>query len=242
MTADLNPKQAIQTICLALPYRIGSVNCYLIDTGGGYVLIDTGGGNQRRKLEEELGGAGCQPGNLKLILITHGDFDHTGNAAYLRDRYAARIGMHPDDAGMGEYANMFSNRSKGNALFGVLVPVLFGFRKTDRFSPDILMQDGSDLSEFGFSAKVVSIPGHSKGSIGILTVSGDLFCGDLLTNTDRPTLNSIMDDPVAARASLEKLNRLVIQKVYPGHGNSFRMDEFKAQGDGAAETSDHGAD
>jgi glyoxylase-like metal-dependent hydrolase (beta-lactamase superfamily II) len=242
MVGEDQMEECIKTIRLPLPYRMGRVNCYLIDTGSGFVLIDSGGTNQRGELEEELERVGCRSGNLSLILITHGDFDHTGNAAYLRERYAARVAMHPDDAGMGENADMFYNRSKGNALLRVLVPVLFGFHEADRFSPDILIQDGFDLSEFGFSATVVGIPGHSKGSIGILTASGDLFCGDLLTNTDRPALNSIMDDRVAAHASLEKLNRLAIQTVYPGHGNPFRLDEINAGKDGAPVAGDHGAE
>lgn len=29
-------------ISLSLPFRMGSVNCYLIETDSGYVLIDTG--------------------------------------------------------------------------------------------------------------------------------------------------------------------------------------------------------
>jgi hydroxyacylglutathione hydrolase len=43
-----------------------------------------------------------------------------------------------------------------------------------------------------------------RGSVGILTAGGDLFCGDLLENYDRPALNSIMDDLAAANASVEE--------------------------------------
>jgi len=71
----------IKTISLLLPYKLGGVNCYLIETDTGYILIDTGGSNRRTDLEKELESAGCQTGNLKLIVLTHGDFDHTGNAA-----------------------------------------------------------------------------------------------------------------------------------------------------------------
>ena len=217
----------IKTICLEMPFRIGSVNCYLLETDGGFFLIDTGSSNQRRELQGELEGAGCQPGNLNLILITHGDFDHTGNAAYLRSRFASRIAMHAADRGMAEDADMFFNRSKGNALIGALVSRLSGFRKTDRFTPDITVQDGFDLSEYGLDATVLGIPGHSKGSIGVLTASGDLFCGDLFSNTDKPALNAIMDDPASAAISLERLTRYPIQTVYPGHGKPFPLELVK---------------
>src|SRR5512139_3425317 len=78
---------AIQPIRLALPYKFGSVNCYLITTGTGYLLIDTGSSNQRAELEQALESAGCSPGDLKLIVLTHGDFDHTGNAVHLREKF-----------------------------------------------------------------------------------------------------------------------------------------------------------
>src|SRR3990172_2088130 len=170
-------QQEIKTIRLPLRYHLGSVNCYLIATDTGNILIDTGGSNKRTDLEKELESAGCKPGNLKLIVVTHGDFD-----------------------------------------------------------------DGYNLSEFGFDATVLSIPGHSRGSIGILTAGGDpsvgselalnevkglaLFCGDLLDNTDKPVLNSIMDDSLAANASIEKLKSIAINTVYPGHGAPFPLELF----------------
>ena len=61
----------------------------------------------------------------------------------------------------------------------------FGFGKSERFKPDFYIEEGYEFSEYGFDAKVLYIPGHSRGSIGILTAGGDLFCGDLLENTDK---------------------------------------------------------
>ncbi|RLF33000.1 MAG: MBL fold metallo-hydrolase, partial [Thermoplasmata archaeon] len=89
---------------------------------------------------------------------------------------------------------------------------------------DLYIDEGYDLSEYGLDAKVLHIPGHSKGSIGILTADGDLFCGDLFENKDKPVLNSIMDDLMAANASVEKLKSLNINTVYPGHGKPFPME------------------
>ena len=75
----------------------------------------------------------------------------------------------------------------------------------DSFKPDIAIEDGHDLSEYGFDAKVVHVPGHSKGSIGILTAGGALFCGDLLENMDKPARTTIVDDSAELDASVEKL-------------------------------------
>ena len=84
----------IQTITLPLPLNFGTVNCYLLRTAKGHILIDTGPAGGRKVLVRALDAGGFRPGGLTLIVLTHGDFDHTGNAAYLRDRYGARIAMH----------------------------------------------------------------------------------------------------------------------------------------------------
>lgn len=219
----------IQTIDLPLIFNMGRVNCYLIDTGRGFILVDTGGSNQRRVLEQKLLDAGCQPGDLRLIVITHGDFDHIGNAAYLRTRFETQIAMHPADAGMAEYGDMFANRQKSNAVVKVVAPMVSGFGKKDRFTPDIPLEDGDDLSDYGWEARVIHLPGHSLGSIGLLTPAGDLLGGDLFENTRQPALNGIMDDLEAARLSAAKLANLGVQMVYPGHGQPFALADFLSQ-------------
>ena len=226
-----NMKQEIRTINLLLPYRLGDVNCYLIETNVGYFLIDTGCSNRRTDLERELESAGCRPGNLKLIVLTHGDFDHAGNAAHLRKKFGTKIAIHHDDAGMVEHGDIFWNRKKPNILVKILIrmltPVFFRFGRSERFKPDFYIEDGYDLSEFGLDAKVLHIPGHSKGSIGILTADGDLIGGDLILKSDKseqPHLNSIIDDLAVAHTSVEKLQSLNIKTIYPGHSKSFTMD------------------
>jgi len=134
--------------------------------------------------------------------------------------------MHYDDSGMVERGNMFWNRKKSNVLIRMITPILFRFSKSGRFKPDLYLEDGDDLSEYGFDARVLYIPGHSKGSIGMLTADTDLFCGDLLESKDKLGLNSIMDEMAAANASVEKLNKLSIRAVFPGHGKPFQMEAF----------------
>jgi glyoxylase-like metal-dependent hydrolase (beta-lactamase superfamily II) len=213
----------IKTIRLDLPWRMGKVNCYLIDTGDGFVLVDTGGRNNRAALVKALEAAGCTPGRLKLILLTHGDFDHCGNAATLRDRFGGLVVMGAEDAGMVERGDMFYSRKQPNIVFRSLFPLFAGFGKEERFTPDVLVRDGDDLAEYGFAGRAISLPGHSRGSIGILTAGGELFCGDLLVGADEPVLNTLMDDVEAGYASLEKLAGMGIGRVYPGHGEPFAL-------------------
>jgi glyoxylase-like metal-dependent hydrolase (beta-lactamase superfamily II) len=205
---------------------MGSVNCCLIQAGGGYILVDTGAPNARARLRRKLENLGCLPGRLALILVTHGDFDHMGNAAHVRRAYGSRIGMHPDDVRMAETGDMFANRSRSNTLLRMLAPKLIGFGREERFTPDVLLADASPLAEYGLDARVISLPGHSKGSIGILTADGDFLCGDLLENTQQPRLNSIVDDQQASLASLARVRGLEITRIYPGHGEPFTIDQL----------------
>lgn len=221
----------ITRITLGLPLKVAQVNCYLMRTDSGYVMVDTGPANQRRQLEAVLERLGCRPGDLRLIALTHGDFDHTGNAAYLRTRFGAPVAMHRGDAGMLERGDMFWNRRRGNAIMRALAARLAGFGKDERIAPDRLLEDGDSLARYGLDAHVLHLPGHSSGSIGILVAGGDappgpgqaLFCGDLLENRGRPAIGSIIDDRAAAQASLDRLSGLRIGTVYPGHGEPFAM-------------------
>lgn len=216
----------ISILTLPLPLGMGTVNCYLLQAGDGYVLIDTGAPNARKTLKRELDSLGCRPGALNLIVLTHGDLDHIGNAAHLRSVFGSKIAMHADDARIAETGDMFVNRDKSSFILSALASRLFGFGKSERFTPDVLIEDGFALSGYGLEARAITIPGHSKGSIGILTADGDLFCGDLFDNTERPALNSLMDDRDTAIRSAAKLSALRIRTVHPGHGKPFSIDQL----------------
>jgi glyoxylase-like metal-dependent hydrolase (beta-lactamase superfamily II) len=203
-----------------------AVNCYLVKTPTGCILIDTGLSKRRSDLVRELEAADCGLGDLKLIVITHGHIDHNGSTAHLRERYGAKIAMHVGDSAMAESGDMFVGLKGLNvAVIRALLP-LFGMSRYDGFMPDILLEDGLDLSEHGFDARVVHVPGHSKGSIGVLTASGDFFCGDLLVNNKNPSRNTLIDDQAEYDASVERLTSLGIRTVYPGHGRPFKMEQF----------------
>ncbi len=206
----------------------GMANCYLVSaSNGNFILVDTGASFYRRGIDRELMLAGCQAGNLGLIVLTHGDMDHSGNGAYLRQKYGAKIAMHRDDAGMVERGDMSWNRKTGGMVSFFFKLPLVRLSGADRFTPDLYLADGQDLSEFGLpGARAFNLPGHSKGSLGILTGEGELFCGDLFINNGRPMLNSIIDDMPAAKASLERLKGLSVGTIYPGHGKPFQFDQL----------------
>jgi len=117
--------------------------------------------------------------------------------------------------------DLFWSRRRPNLIMRTLAQTLFKLNLQDRFMPDICLHNDDTLTAYGFHGRIVHVPGHTRGSIGILMEDGAFFCGDLFENRKKPTLNSLMDDPSAARASLEKLRKLNIGFVYPGHGVPF---------------------
>ncbi len=215
-----------------VPINLGFVNCYLIRGDRGFVLIDTGMASQRRQLTGALERAGVRPGNLELILITHADPDHVGNAPFLRETYAAKIAMHPDEAAMIETGDATQNRKpkpdRVSSLFraamslGRLLP---GMSQPSRFSTDLLVEEGFDLSPYGLDATIIHIPGHSRGSVGLLTKAGDLFCGDLLT-FNRRIATPIIDDMGQYHESIARLKHMNLKTIYPGHGRPIAPEQL----------------
>jgi hydroxyacylglutathione hydrolase len=208
---------------------LARVNIYLLRSVDGFVLVDTGTPEKRAELEAHIAEAGCGVGDLRLIVLTHGDYDHAGNAAHLREKHGARIAMHAADKERVERGDWSAGMKSKPDKFPLLYRIVAAFihpGQFETFGPDILLEDGQSLSTFGLDAVALHLPGHTKGSIGILTPAGDLFCGDLLDNMRRkPDLEFFIDDMAAARASLARIRGLGVGTVYPGHGKPFRLGE-----------------
>jgi hydroxyacylglutathione hydrolase len=201
-------------------------NSYLLKTGTGFILIDTGFSWQRGKLRKTLETVGCMPGDLKLVVITHADFDHTGNCAWLQKKYKAPIAIHRAESAVVERGRMLLSRKNRQGVFARTMVDVMGLFIFRRFKPDIYIDEGNDLSRYGLDARVFHIPGHSMGSIGILTADGHFFCGDLLTNEKRPEKSTLVDDAVEMDASVERLKSLDIRTIYPGHGRPFTLAQY----------------
>lgn len=211
-----------------------SVNAYLLATDDGFVLVDTGMRSHQAAIVERLAEEGCTPGALRLIFITHGDFDHIGNAAYLRGTFGAPIAMHEGDAAMARDGDMFAGRKPPGAIARVLLPLVARLPAQGRFKSDVHLAEDSDLAEYGLAgARVVPLRGHSAGSVVLLLPDRSLLCGDLLENRSAPKLGSIMDDVPTARESVQRLRDLRVETVYPGHGAPFRWDDYERSAIGA---------
>jgi hydroxyacylglutathione hydrolase len=208
-----------------------SVNCYLVRGADGFVLVDSGVAAGRGKLRAALAEAGCEPGDLRLLAITHGDPDHVGNAKWVRDTYGAPLAMSAADAPMAETGDMLASRTGtrlGRILLGALKMVGMTLADDSRFTPDVTLAEGDSLVGHGLDARVYELPGHSRGSIAILTADGDLFCGDILASGRKgPALGPIVDDRAARDASVARLCELPVVTVCPGQGPAFPMSAFR---------------
>lgn len=100
--------------------NFGGVNCYLLQSDTNYILIDNGIPAKWAYLERELQKGGCNPGNLKLVVLTHGDLDHAGNSSILKEKYGVKIAMHYDDSLMVEKGDMNWNRKEKPDKFSIL--------------------------------------------------------------------------------------------------------------------------
>jgi len=117
----------VMTICLSMPFHVNSVNCFLLRTGRGWILIDTACSNKRADLEAQVRSAGCKAGELSLILLTHGDFDHCAMPGTFVMRSPRRSPCTATTWGWWTRGDMFWNRGKGSALIKVAAPLFLGF-------------------------------------------------------------------------------------------------------------------
>lgn len=204
------------------------VNAYLLKVIDGFILIDTGLEMHWDRLNKELEAAGCFPGNLKLVIITHGDFDHTGNCVKLREKYHCKIAMHENDLPMVE-KGMRPKRKVKSFIAKVFMTLRKIMRKKftfEFFKPDLYLTDGQKLTEYGLDASVIHLPGHTKGSIGILSDDGILFAGDIFTNRGKPDTATYIENASELENSLSRLKTLKVTTVYPGHGDPFNIEKI----------------
>lgn len=71
---------------------------------------------------------------------------------------------------------------------------------------------------YGIPARIISLPGHTQGSIGIDIMEKELIVGDALMNMFYPTASMLYNDRDMMLQSADKISGLGERQIYFGHG------------------------
>ncbi len=134
---------------------IFETNCYLLHAPDGPILFDAPDGAC-----QWLESRGIEP---KLLLLTHGHFDHVPDVAKIKRRFSCKIGCHADTVPMISDPEFF--RSFGFAL------------ELEPAQPDFLIAATPQRDFLGSQFEVLDVPGHSPGSLCFLSREAQLLVG-----------------------------------------------------------------
>ena len=76
--------------------KLGLNSCYLI-RGKDIVMIDGGMPGKLRVFKRKLERLDINPTDIKLIVLTHSHFDHSGSAREIREFTGAEIAVHESE-------------------------------------------------------------------------------------------------------------------------------------------------
>jgi glyoxylase-like metal-dependent hydrolase (beta-lactamase superfamily II) len=141
----------------------------------------------------------------EILINTHGHYDHVIADNEIRLKYKVPLAVHKDDA------EMLADPEKNYSFIS-------GFPVSIK-DPEILLEDNQEVKLSFITFKVLSTPGHSKGSVCLLFVSY-LFTGDTLFAGAIGRIDLWGGNSEELLKSLEKLKKLDLHiTVCPGHGS-----------------------
>ena len=164
------------------------------------VLIDCT--EKNAKIEKSLKDHGA---TLKYILLTHGHFDHVLGVNDFREHYHCQALIHKEDQTLLENIDKFMSG--------------FGFGPTAIQHVDGYIKEGQVLKFGENKIRVISTPGHSKGSVCYL-IDDKLFSGDTIFYECVGRTDLYGGSFTEIKRSIDEKIFILDEKIkiYPGHG------------------------
>ena len=235
----------IHRLPIPTPFRVGRVNCHLIDDDP-LTLVDVGPnwGVALVALEDAVREAGRRLEDLERIVITHQHADHVGLVGLVAEKSGAEVCALDAFAPLVEAFATYADRNDELAqavmrrhgvrddVVTVLAAVTRAHRGWGGSAPVTQrLHDGGALEFANRRFEVHHRPGHSPSDTILFDpASGELVAGDhLIKNISSNPVISAPLDPDGERASalltymasLRATREMPIQTVLPGHGDTF---------------------
>jgi len=229
---------------LRIPLPIPSLrylNSYLVKAKDQCLLIDTGMCSDAafNELRRQLAEIGIQPQNLTEILVTHFHIDHVGLISRLRKLSKAKLLVSAKESQATRLVTSESHWERWVHLYeeaGIPPEVLeqmFMSTPSHLYSeiyeelckPSRSLKNGDEISIGEYSFRAIWTPGHSPGHICLYEPERRLLmAGDHILLTITPHVTQWIEEgnPLAEYlTSLEKVGKLDVDIVLPGHGELF---------------------
>lgn len=134
-------------------YYVGDswVCAYLIDTGEGLLLIDSGNCGAVAVLIHTIWEAGFNPADVKWLVISHGHVDHIGGANFFKRMFGTKIYLGAPDAEMFRTKPEYSLIQESTDYMDQL------------FEPDVEINDGDKITFGNTEVQFYISPGHTEG-------------------------------------------------------------------------------
>ena len=217
--------------------RLGTplINWYLLVEDAGVVLIDAGAPRYRSQLEPGLAQVGRELGDVRAVVLTHGDADHKGFAEKLRREQGVPVYVHSADEEL-------TRTGRGRKREASFVPYL-RYAATRTLLAEFVRggrpvhvqrvetyEDGDVLDVPG-RPRVIHAPGHSPGCVALhsearslLFVGDVLFEYNVLTGRRGPQIGpaGFNESSEQALTSLSRLQDVEAETILFGHGDPWR--------------------